>query len=127
MFTGLDGHTAIVPWMWTSVACSLAAFLLFLVPWTRRNVITLNLGCLLIWIGVYLEKGMGLIVPGLTPDTLGEIYEYAPSRTELWVSAGIFAIGFLLFTLMVKVATPILLGEFHTRPHAAVRHGAVTV
>jgi hypothetical protein len=85
--------------MWLSVACSLVAFLLFLVPATRRNALTLNLGCFLIWAGVYIEKGMGLIIPGLTPDTLGEIYEYFPSRGELWVSAGIFSLGFLLFTL----------------------------
>ncbi|MSR64079.1 MAG: hypothetical protein EXS08_16785 [Planctomycetes bacterium] len=39
--------------------------------------------------------------------------EYTPSRDELWVSAGIFSLGFLLFTLMVKVATRIMLGEFH--------------
>jgi Ni/Fe-hydrogenase subunit HybB-like protein len=63
MFTGLHGHSAIVPYMWTAVACSVIAFLLFLWPRTRRNVFTLNLGCLLIWIGVYLEKGMGLIIP----------------------------------------------------------------
>ncbi len=115
MFSGLEGHAPIVPYMWTSVVCSVVAFLLFLVPRTRRNPISLNLGCILIWIGVYLEKGMGLIVPGLTPDTLGEIYEYFPARTEIWVSAGIFSFGFLLFTLMVKVATPIMLGEFHAQ------------
>jgi molybdopterin-containing oxidoreductase family membrane subunit len=55
---------------------------------------------------------MGLVIPGLTPDTLGEIYEYGPSRGEWQVATGVFAIGFLLFTLMVKVATPIMLGEF---------------
>lgn len=114
MFVGLDGRTAIVPYMWTAVGCSIAAFLLFLFPGTRRNVVTLNLGCVLIWIGVYLEKGMGLIIPGMTPDTLGEIYEYAPSRTELWVAAGIFSIGFLVFTGMTKVAMAILLGEFRS-------------
>jgi Ni/Fe-hydrogenase subunit HybB-like protein len=124
MFAGLGGHAAIVPYMWASVGCSLAAFVLFLVPRTRRNVLTLNLGCALIWAGVYLEKGMGLIIPGLTPDALGEIYEYFPSRAELWVSAGIFAVGFLLFTLMVKVATPILLGEFRA---AAARPEVVAI
>ena len=67
---------------------------------------------------------MGLIIPGLTPDALGEIYEYFPSRVELWVSAGIFAFGFLLFTLMVKVATPILLGEFRA---AAARREVVAI
>jgi molybdopterin-containing oxidoreductase family membrane subunit len=55
---------------------------------------------------------MGLIIPGLTPDALGEIYEYVPSLTELRVAAGVFAIGFLVFTLMLKVAVPISLGEF---------------
>jgi molybdopterin-containing oxidoreductase family membrane subunit len=55
---------------------------------------------------------MGLIIPGLTPDTLGEIYEYFPSMTELRVAAGVFALGFLVFTLMLKVAVPISLGEF---------------
>ena len=55
---------------------------------------------------------MGLIIPGLTPDTLGEIYEYYPTITELRVAAGVFAIGFLVFTLMLKVAVPISLGEF---------------
>ncbi|MGB3969915.1 MAG: NrfD/PsrC family molybdoenzyme membrane anchor subunit, partial [Planctomycetota bacterium] len=113
MFVGIDGHTAIVPWMWLSVVCSLVAFVLFLIPCTRRHPVTLNAGCVMIWLGVYLEKGMGLVIPGMTPDTLGEIYEYFPSDSELWIAAGIFAVGFLLFTLMVKVATPIMLGQFH--------------
>jgi molybdopterin-containing oxidoreductase family membrane subunit len=55
---------------------------------------------------------MGLIIPGLTPDTLGEIYEYFPTMTEFRVAAGVFAIGFLLFSLMLKIAVPILQGEF---------------
>jgi molybdopterin-containing oxidoreductase family membrane subunit len=112
MFTGIGGHTSIVPFMWTSVIFSILAFVLFLIPATRKNRWTLNLGCALIWLGVYIEKGMGLIIPGLTPDTLGEIYEYFPSRNEVLISMGIFSVGFLLFTLMVKVAVPILLGEF---------------
>lgn len=114
MFVGVGGHSAIVYWMWLAVFCSTAAFVLFLVPRTRRNVVTLNLGCVLIYAGVYLEKGMGLVIPGMTPDTLGEIYEYVPSRTEYLVATGIFAFGFLLFTLMVKVATPIMLGELRS-------------
>ncbi len=118
MFVGVEGSTAIVPYMWVSVFCSVAAFVLFLMPRTRKNPLTLNLGCALIWIGVYIEKGMGLVIPGLTPDTLGEIYEYFPSMNEIWVSSGIFAVGFLVFTLMVKVATPIMLGEFRSRLHA---------
>jgi molybdopterin-containing oxidoreductase family membrane subunit len=111
LWFGLQGHHTLVPYAWGSVVCGLAAFLLLLVPRTRHNWVTLNLGCALIYASVYIEKGMGLIIPGLTPDPLGEIYVYTPSLTELLVAAGIFGVGFLVFTLMLKVAVPIMLGE----------------
>jgi molybdopterin-containing oxidoreductase family membrane subunit len=85
---------------------------LFINPRSRKNWVTLNIGCLATYAGCYIEKGMGLIIPGLTPDVLGEIYEYYPSMSELRVAAGVFALGFLVFTLMLKVAVPISLGEF---------------
>lgn len=116
LYFGLKGHYALVPFAWASVLCGLAAFILFLVPKTRKNWITLNIGCVLIYSSVYIEKGMGLIIPGFTPDTLGEIYVYRPSITEVLVAGGIFAIGFLVFTLLLKAAVPMMLGEFtHTK------------
>jgi len=111
-FEGIRGHHTLVPYAWTAVGLNLLSFVLFIVPSARRNWVLLNIGCLATYVGVYIDKGMGLIIPGLTPDTLGEIYEYSPSITELRVAAGVFAIGFLVFTLMLKVAVPILLGEF---------------
>jgi Ni/Fe-hydrogenase subunit HybB-like protein len=112
LFFGLHGHHAIVAFGWVAVACSFLAFLLFVVPATRKNIYTLNLGCLLIFAGVYIEKGIGLVIPGMTPDTLGEIYEYTPTATEWMVAAGVFGIGFLVYTLLVKIAVPILEGRF---------------
>jgi Ni/Fe-hydrogenase subunit HybB-like protein len=108
LYSGVDGHTALVPFAWASLICSVMAFLLFLFPATRRNLVTLNLGCLLIYAGVYIEKGMALVIPGMTPDTLGEFYEYVPTLSEVRVGAGIFAIGFLVFTVLCKIAIPIL-------------------
>jgi molybdopterin-containing oxidoreductase family membrane subunit len=110
-FQGIDGHHTLVPFAWTAVSLNVLALVLFVNPRTRMNWVTLNLGCLATYAGCYIEKGMGLIIPGLTPDTLGEIYEYYPTLTELRVAAGVFAIGFLVFTLMLKVAVPIVLGE----------------
>lgn len=116
-YSGLGTHHTLVPYAWSAVFLNVLAFALFIVPKTRRNWLTLNIGCLATYGGVYIEKGMGLIIPGLTPDTLGEIYEYYPTATELRVAAGIFALGFLLFTLMLKVAVPISLGEFVGEEH----------
>lgn len=111
-YSGLGAHTTLVPYAWTAVALNVLAFALFIIPATRRHWWTLNIGCLATYAGCYIEKGMGLIIPGLTPDALGEIYEYYPTLTELRVAAAVFAVGFLVFTLMLKVAVPITLGEF---------------
>jgi molybdopterin-containing oxidoreductase family membrane subunit len=108
LFSGVHGHNALVPFAWASLIASVVAFLLFLFPATRRNLVTLNIGCLLIYTGVYIEKGMALVIPGMTPDTLGEFYEYVPTLVEVRIGAGIFAAGFLIFTLLCKVAIPIL-------------------
>jgi Ni/Fe-hydrogenase subunit HybB-like protein len=115
-FEGLAGHGTLVPYAWAAIALNVLALVLFGVPKFRRNWILLNVGCIATYAGVYIDKGMGLIIPGLTPDTLGEINENYPSLNEVRVSAGIFAIGFLIFTLMLKVAVPILLGEFRGDP-----------
>jgi molybdopterin-containing oxidoreductase family membrane subunit len=119
LWSGIGTHRALVPFAWLALACSVTAFLLFLVPRTRRNWVTLNIGCLLIWAGVYIEKGMGLVIPGMTPDTLGEIYEYRPTATEWAIAAGIFGVGFLVFTVLVKVAVPIMTGTFQAPDRAA--------
>jgi Ni/Fe-hydrogenase subunit HybB-like protein len=112
LFAGIRGHRALVPYAWTFVGCGIAAFLLFLFPATRRNVVTLNLGCLLIYASVYIEKGMGLVMPAFTPDVLGEIYEYTPTLHELRIGAAIFSTGFLVFTILCRIAIPIMTGEF---------------
>jgi len=121
-FSGLGEHRTLVPYAWTAVALNLSAFLLFIIPAGRRHWVTLNLGCLATYAGCYIDKGMGLIIPGFTPDALGEIYEYVPSLTELRVAAGVFAVGFLVFTLMLKVAVPISLGEFQHEPDTGEAH-----
>jgi len=112
LFEGLHGHNQLVPWIWTAMAMNVTAFFLFLIPTTRKRLKTLNLGCLLIIIGVWIEKGPGFVIPGFVPDPLGEIYDYMPNSLELMVSFGIWATGLLIFTLLMKVAIPIVTGEF---------------
>ncbi len=113
LYFGIGEHNKIVPFGWMAIIFDVIAFVLFLVPSTRKNFITLNIGAVLIYFGVYIEKGIGLIIPGFTPDVLGEIYEYFPSSTEIFVTIGIFSAGFLIYTLMLKIAVPIILGEFN--------------
>jgi molybdopterin-containing oxidoreductase family membrane subunit len=119
LYLGLHGKYSLVPWMWAATIMNITAFFLFLFPKTRENFTTLNIGCMLIIMGVYIEKGMGLIVPGFVPDTLGEIYEYSPTKSEILVTMGIWACGALLYTVLLKFAIPIYTGKlrFETKQY----------
>jgi molybdopterin-containing oxidoreductase family membrane subunit len=107
LFLGLHGHAGLTPWIWTAVALLSVAVVILMIHPLRKNPVTMNLAFVLIIIGVWIEKGMGLIVPAFVPTPTGEIYEYAPSVTEIMVSIGIWAIGLLLFTLLTKAALPV--------------------
>lgn len=107
LFVGVGENRDIVFYGWASLIISVIAFFLFLVPATRKNVFTLNIGAIMIWLGVYIEKGIALLIPGFTPDVLGQIYIYRPSLTEIKIAMGIFSLGFLIFTLMTKIAIAI--------------------
>jgi Ni/Fe-hydrogenase subunit HybB-like protein len=110
LYFGLHGYSGLVIWMWVAFIFNITAFILFLRPKTRENYFSLNLACSLIILGVYIEKGMGLIVPGFIPSVLGEIYEYGPSGIEKSVTIGIWAIGAFVFTLLLKFALPVYTG-----------------
>jgi molybdopterin-containing oxidoreductase family membrane subunit len=115
LFQGLHGHNLLVPWIWTAMTINVIAFIIFLIPAARKRLTTLNLGCIFVIIGVWIEKGPGFVIPGFVPDPLGEIFEYFPNLLELMVSFGIWALGLLVFTLLMKVAIPIETGKFtHT-------------
>jgi molybdopterin-containing oxidoreductase family membrane subunit len=88
------------------------AFVLFLIPQTRERFLTLNIGCVLIFLGVWIEKGPGLILPGFVPSPLGEVWTYLPTVPEVLITLGIWAIGLMIYTLLLKVAIPIEVGEF---------------
>jgi Ni/Fe-hydrogenase subunit HybB-like protein len=112
LYQGLHGHNVLVPWMWLSLSLNVAAFFIYLIPKSRNNIVGLNVGAFCIIIGVWIEKGPGFVAPGFIPDPLGEIYEYFPNFAELAISLGIWACGLLVFTLFMKVAIPIVRGDF---------------
>ncbi|MCA1959547.1 MAG: polysulfide reductase NrfD, partial [Desulfomonile sp.] len=111
LYAGLHGKAMLVPWIWTAFTFNVAAFVIFIIPATRKSFVTLNLGCVLIIVGIWIEKGIGLIVPGFIPAPLGEVWEYVPTGVELLVTMGIWSIGLLVLTLILKVIIPIETGE----------------
>ncbi len=110
LFLGLHGHHALVPWIWTAVALNVGAMILLVLP-LSRSLKWLNLTCVMCIVGIWIEKGMGLVVPGFIPTPLGAIVEYSPSLNETLVCLGIWAFGLLLYTVFLRMAVPILQGR----------------
>jgi len=110
---GIGENNELVPYSWLSIGMGCIAFVLFLIPKTRKNFVTLNIGTVLIYASVYVEKGIALIIPGFTPDVLGQIYVYTPSMTEIRTAVMIFSLGSLLFTFLVKVGIAIVFENYN--------------
>lgn len=110
LYFGLHGHSALVPWIWTAVGLNFIGLALLISPLSQR-LPWLNLACALAFVGIWIEKGMGLIVPGFVPTPLGQIVEYAPTWNETLVCFGIWAFGALIYSWMLRVAVPILRGS----------------
>jgi Ni/Fe-hydrogenase subunit HybB-like protein len=110
LFFGLHGHSGLVPWIWTAIVLNVLAAALFLLPAAMRSVPILVTACIIAFIGVWIEKGMGLIIPGFIPSTLHEIVEYSPSNVEWRITAGIWAFGLMIYTVALKIALNIMRG-----------------
>lgn len=124
LYFGLHGHNDLVPWIWTAIALNLLALVLLMTP-ASFDLRALNVACVAAIFGIWIDKAMGLIVPGFVPTPLGEVVEYTPSLNESLVSFGIWAFVLLLFTVMLRVAVPILYSEVRHTQAAAPDPGPV--
>jgi molybdopterin-containing oxidoreductase family membrane subunit len=110
LFFGMHGYSGLVPWIWTAMALNTVALILLMLP-ASKSLKYLDLACVLSIIGIWIEKGMGLIVPAFIPTPLGDIVEYVPTLNEWLVCAGIWAFGMMLFTVFLKMTIPVLTGK----------------
>ncbi len=108
LYFGLHGAHGLVPWIWTSVVFNVVAAILILRPGVVAHKRQLTLVCVLAFVAVWIEKGMGLIIPGFIPSTMHELVEYSPSLIEWQIMAGIWALGLLVYTIALKVGLPVL-------------------
>jgi len=111
LFFGLGEHDALVPWIRTGIGLNVAATFTLMIHPLRRNPRVLMWACAALFVGIWVEKGIGMVIPGFIPSPLGEIVEYTPTWVELSVTVGIWAMGLFVLTVLVRVALPIELGE----------------
>ncbi|MBF0614958.1 MAG: polysulfide reductase NrfD [Magnetococcales bacterium] len=103
LYLGWEGKSGLTLWMIGSVGVQgMAAMVLVVRPWRRRPGVVLGMAMLL-FVALFVEKGVGLIVPGLQPTPLGEWVAYRPTVVELRIAAAIWAGGLLLFTGLLRL------------------------
>ncbi len=111
LFFGLDGKSALLPWIWTSISLNLMATVILTFHRLRNNFKVLYLACFILFVAIWIEKGFGLIVPGFIPGPYGKIAEYLPSMIEIGVTIGIWGLGAFVFTILARTAIGVETGK----------------
>ena len=123
LFFGLHHDTGyygmLVPWIWTALVIEIIAATILIIPPIARRLLFLNVACIFANVGIWIEKGMGLVIPGFVPSPQGEVVEYYPSLRETFICIGIWALGLLIFSWLIHLAIPIMKGEFRVRQEKA--------
>ena len=105
LFAGHDGHSLwINGWMWTAVVFAIVSFLLISFPATRDNTALLPFTLVILVIATWIDKSLGMMIGGFTPNTFEEITIYTPTLAEILVVLGVYGIGALVISLLWKIA-----------------------
>ncbi len=104
LFFGLGDNNTLVPWMWTSEFLAVIALVILLVPKWRKQTGTLVTACIAIFVAIWIDKGMGMVVTGFIPTPLHEVVNYQPTLPEILITLGVYGLGALLVTGLYKIA-----------------------
>lgn len=107
LYAGLDGHDMLAGWMRLSLLLMIIAQVLLLVPASRKNESVLAVSCIAVFAGTWIDKGMGMISGGFIPTPLHEVVEYVPTMPEFVISAGVFTVGTIILTVLLKIAVSV--------------------
>jgi Ni/Fe-hydrogenase subunit HybB-like protein len=103
LFFGIDGHTALVPWMWSSVILAVLAFVSLVTGFARKKPWFLAITAAAVVVSMWIDKGLGLIVPGFIPSSTGVVFEYIPTVPEVLISLGVLAMGLFVLSVLYKI------------------------
>ena len=107
LFSGLEGHGKLVPWMWTAACFAILAMFLLIVPATRRKENTLVLACLSVVVATWIDKGFGLVIGGFIPNPFEKVFEYWPTFPEIAISIGVWGTGIFVITVLYKITASV--------------------
>jgi len=107
LYMGLEGKTALVPWMWVSSFLGIVGVILLLTPAPRRNERVLAATSIIVFISLWIDKGMGLVIGGFIPNPMEKVAQYAPTAPEIIITIGVYALGALILSALYKIAVSV--------------------
>lgn len=107
LFVGVDGYGKLAPWMWTATGFAVLSLVLLIIPSTRRNEETLAVACASVIVATWIDKGLGLVIGGFTPNPFERVTPYWPTTPEILITLGVWATGFFILTVLYKVAVSV--------------------
>ncbi len=107
LFFGHDGHGVLVPWMWTAMFLMITAIIMLVQPKIRNNEKFMPILCVMVFIGTWIDKGMGMMAGGFVPSPTHHYNEYVPTAPELMITIGIWCVGFFVITVLFKIAVSV--------------------
>ena len=107
LYAGLEGHGKLVPLMWASTVLAIISLILLVVPRWRRSEGILAFACGALFVSLWIDKGFGLVVGGFIPNPFEGVTEYWPTLRETFIALGVWALGFLVLTLLYKIAVSV--------------------
>ena len=93
--------------MWLSMIVGIVSVLILLYQQRKPSSKLLIAACTGIVFSLWIDKGIGLIIGGFVPSPMEEIVEYFPTFIEITVTLGIWAIGLLILTILLKVTVAV--------------------
>ncbi len=102
LYFGLEGHAPLVPFMWFSLVVGILSVAMLVIPSLRHRNGTLAAACSGLVLSIWIDKGVGLVIGGFVPTPLEAVVDYLPTLNELSVTLGIWAIGLLVLTVLLK-------------------------
>jgi len=123
MYTGMPGGDSLLLfWGRTSIALTVLAMVLLLIPAVRRNRRRLAAACAVTFLSLWIDKGICLIVCGFMPSPLGAMTRYVPTLPEMAITLGVWAAGALMVTGFYKIVLAVEANREPLDPRAAGGH-----
>ncbi len=93
--------------MWVSAILAIVAIILLVNPKTRQREGILIFSSIAVFLSLWIEKGLGLVVTGYIPSPLDKVTEYLPTVPEILIALGVYGIGALIITILYKIVISI--------------------